>query len=287
MQNTKAFLQRHAVTTYFFLVLLISWGSFLILVGPKLLRGEIESAGDAFTLFPIIVIGVCLVGTALTGFFAGREGLRDLFSRMGRWRVGIRWYAVALLTIPVLILIVLFAMSRLISPVFTPKIFPLGLLFGLVPGFLEEFGWMGFAYPRMQMQRSPLVAALLLGVLWGLWHGPVVDYLGAAAPHGVYWAPFFLAFVAIVTAVRVLIVWIYSNTGSILLAQLMHVSLTATLVILDPVHVSPAQETLWYAILAAALWIVVAVVARAYGKDLVRQPRSSPGAITPASCRGS
>lgn len=57
-----------------------------------------------------------------------------------------------------------------------------------------------------------------LGVVWGLWHAPVVDYLGAAAPHGVYWVPFFLTFVAMVMAVRVLIGWIYSNTGSILLA---------------------------------------------------------------------
>jgi uncharacterized protein len=92
-------------------------------------------------------------------------------------------------------------------------------------------------------------------------------------PHGVYWVPFFLTFVAIVTALRVLIVWIYSNTGSILLAQLMHVSLTASLAVLDPAQVSPAQETLWYAVYAAVLWVVVAVVALMYGKHLMRWVR--------------
>lgn len=111
-----------------------------------------------------------------------------------------------------------------------------------------------------------------LGVVWGLWHAPVVDYLGAAAPHGLYWVPFFLTFVAMVMAVRVLLGWIYSNTGSILLAQLMHASLTVSLATFDPVGVSPAQETLWYAVYAAVLWIVVAVVVMRYGQRLVRQP---------------
>lgn len=240
----KAFIQRHPLATYFGLVLLISYGSFVLVVGPKLLRGGAEQPTDAFLLFPIIVVGVCLVGITLTGITGGRPALRDLFARVGRWQVGAQWYAVAVLTPSVLLLAVLFLFRTLVSPVFTPKIFPLGIVFGLVPGFLEEFGWMGFAYPKMRLQRSALSAGLLLGIVWGLWHAPVVDYLGAAAPHGVYWVPFFLTFIAIVMAVRVLIVWIYSNTGSVLLAQLMHASLTVSLATFDPVGVSPAQETL-------------------------------------------
>ena len=122
----------------------------------------------------------------------------------------------------------------------------------------------------MRLKRSALSAGLWLGVLWGLWHAPVVDYLGAAAPHGAYWLPFFLAFIAILTAMRVLIVWVYSNTNSVLLAQLMHASSTGFLVILGPAHVSPAQEVLWYAVYAVVLWMVVALVIARYGKGLVR-----------------
>ena len=131
---------------------------------------------------------------------------------------------------------------------------------------------MGYAFPKMQSKYTALPASLLLGVLWGLWHAPVVDYLGAAAPHGLYWLPFFLVFIAIVMAIRVLIVWVYSNTSSVLLAQFMHASSTAFLVILGPVSLSPAQETLWYAVYAAALWIVVALVIARYGERLTRQP---------------
>src|SRR5947209_4077502 len=105
--NVKAFIQRHPIATYFGLAFLLSYGSFLVVVGPKLLRGEAMQSTDALLLFPVIVVGVCLVGIALTSIVDGRSGLRDLFSRMGRWRVDVRWYAVVLLTPPVLILAVL------------------------------------------------------------------------------------------------------------------------------------------------------------------------------------
>lgn len=276
----KAFIQRHPVVTYFSLVLLFSYESFLLVVGPRFLRGESAQPADTeFILFPIIVLSVCLVGLALTGLLDGKAGLRNLFSRLGRLRVDVRWYAVSLLLPPVLILVVLLTFQTLVSSVFAPKFFAIGILFGL-PAILEEIGWMGYAYPKMRMKQSPLAASILLGVLWGLWHAPVVDYLGAAVPHGAYWLPFFLSFVAIVSAMRVLIVWVYSHTSSLLLAWLMHMSMTAALVTFGPIPVSPAQETLWYSGSAVALWIAVAVVALRYGKDLVR--RSVPAQETKA-----
>ncbi|HEX6483100.1 MAG TPA: CPBP family intramembrane glutamic endopeptidase [Ktedonobacteraceae bacterium] len=270
--HIKRSMQRHPLVTYFGLAYLLSYGGFVVLVGPKLLRGQPMQPTDAFILFPMIVVGVCLAGIALTGITGGARGLRDLFSRIGRWRVGTRWYAVALLTAPVLILVVLLIFRSLISPVFAPNLLLLGIPFGLLPGLFEEVGWTGYAFPRMWVKRSPLSASLFLGVLWGLWHAPVVDYLGAATPHGVYWAPFFLAFIAILTAMRVLIAWVYSNTNSVLLAQLMHASSTGFLIILSPSHVSPGQETLWYAVYATVLWLVVALIVMRYGTNLVRRP---------------
>ncbi len=66
----------------------------------------------------------------------------------------------------------------------------------------------------------------------------------------------------------VLIAWIYSQTKSVLLAQLLHASSTGALVIFSPPRVAAAQESLWYAVHAAALWLGVAVIATTYGKDL-------------------
>jgi hypothetical protein len=73
------------------------------------------------------------------------------------------------------------------------------------------------------------------------------------------------------TAMRVLIGWIYTNTKSVVLAQLMHASSTGSLVIFSPGGVTAGQETMWYAVYAVALWLVVGMVAALYGKRLTWQ----------------
>ena len=72
-----------------------------------------------------------------------------LLSRMGRWRVSIRWYGVALLTAPVLVLAVLLTLTALVSPVFAPSFSARGIVIGLAAGFFEEIGWTGFALPKL------------------------------------------------------------------------------------------------------------------------------------------
>lgn len=269
--NIKAFIQRHPVTIYFAIAFLLSYGGFLVLDAPKLLRGETLQPLDALLLFPLIVIGVGLAGLILTRIVHGKSGLRNLFSRIRTWRVGAQWYALALFIPPVLFLLVLLALSALVSKDYMPHVAPFGLLFGLVAGFFEEIGWTGFAFPKMQAKWGALPASLILGLLWGLWHAPVADYLGGAAPHGAYWLPFFLAFVVLVMALRVLICWIYSNTRSVLLAMLLHASNTGCLAMLAPLHIAPAQEVLSYSIYAAVLWLVVALVVVRFGKHLTRR----------------
>jgi membrane protease YdiL (CAAX protease family) len=172
---------------------------------------------------------------------------------------------------PVLVLSVLLFMQHFISPAYAPNRFLIGILFGLPAGFLEEIGWMGFAFPKMRLPHTGLAAAIVLGLLWSLWHLPVINFLGTATPHGAYWLHFFLAFAVAMTAMRVLICWIYTNTRSVLLAQFMHVSSTGSLVIFSPPGVTALQEATWYLIYGAALWLVVALIATLYGKRLMTE----------------
>jgi uncharacterized protein len=119
------------------------------------------------------------------------------------------------------------------------------------------------------MHRHPnaLAAAIVLGLLWGAWHLPVVDYLGTATPHGAFWLRFF-AFTAAMTAIRVLIAWIYINTKSVLLSQLMPMSSTGALVIFSPARATAAAESEWYWVYAMALWLTVGIIVPKYGKCL-------------------
>jgi membrane protease YdiL (CAAX protease family) len=146
----------------------------------------------------------------------------------------------------------------------------MGVLFAVPAGFLEEIGWTGFAFPKLRLQMNALGAGVVVGLLWSVWHLPVIDYLGTATPHGAYWLPFFVTFSAAMTAMRVLISWIYVNTRSVLLAQLMHVSSTGSLVIFSPPGVTAGQEVMWYGVYAIMLGLAVAIVVKVFGRRLTR-----------------
>ncbi len=260
-------LARHAVPVYFVMTFAISWGSAFVVVVPHLLRHESVPKFSGLMMFPAMLLGPCLAGIGLTYLIDGRSGLRELSSRIFSLRLRKRWLW-ALLLPPSMILLVLLCLRAFVSPVYAPNFFALGIGFGLPAGIFEEIGWMGFAFPRMRWPDSTLGRAVLLGVLWSAWHIPVIDYLGTATPHGSYWLQYFLAFAAAMTAMRVLIAWVYSNTRSVLLAQFLHACSTGSLVFLSPFRVSAAQEAFWYAVYAGVLWAVVAIVAGKYGDEL-------------------
>jgi uncharacterized protein len=265
--DREALTRRYPVVAYFALTFLISWTGALVVAAPHLIRDEALPKMTGILMFPVMLLGPSLAGIVLTRIVNGKSGLRVLFSQMCRVRVPLGWYT-ALLLPPVLILTVLLFLQRFASPVYAPNRFFVGILFGIPAGFLEEIGWMGYAFPKMRSQSNGLVPSIILGLLWALWHLPVINYLGTATPHGVYWLPFFLAFSFAMTAMRVLIAWIYTNTKSVFMAQLMHVSSTGSLVLFSAARVTPAQEAMWYTLYGTVLWLVVGIVVKTLGRRL-------------------
>ena len=272
------FTRRRPLACYFSLVYLLSAVA-LVVIGLPNLDGTASRSMLPLVVFPVMVAGVGLTGIALTAVTGGRAGLRELAARFRR-PIARRWLAVLLIP-PAGILAVLGGLSLGVSSQFTPQFFIFGIAAGVVAGFCEEIGWTGFAYPQMRARFGWLPAALLLGVLWGLWHLPVVDSLGAASPHGSYWPEFFAAFIAVLIAIRVLIAWTYEHTGSLRMAQLLHASSTGFLVILSAPRVTPAQEALWYIIYAGLLWaIVITVISlqRKLSSPIEARPTAHPAA---------
>jgi membrane protease YdiL (CAAX protease family) len=289
MKTIRAFIKRHPVLSYYALVFAISWGGILLGVGlgPGGIPATKEQVG---ALMPFMLLalfaGPSVAGLVMTGLVYGREGFRHLLTRMTRWRVGARWYALALLTAPLLVTATLLALS-LISPEFLPSIFTsddkvrlllFGIGWGLVGGgLLEELGWTGFAVPTLLRQRHGVLATgLFVGVLWGLWHFLITFWASGTSSGALSLAGFLpavLFYVGSLSAYRVLMVWVYDRTGeSMFVAMLMHASFSASMLIQQPLGLALVPGLAWNLVLAAALWVVVGAVALTQGGHLSRQP---------------
>jgi len=207
-----------AIWLFFGATLAISWS---LQVPAALSRLGLLST-PVSSLMPLVGLGI--FGPTLGAVIAtlaepGSGGPRALFGRLGQWRVGPVWYAIAL-AMPPVILAAGMAAYTLATGRDEPWVyFPSGperiAAFFVVP-FAEEIGWRGFALPRLQRRMGPLPAALLLGTVWAVWHVPML--LIQDTPHGLL--PLMLAYFV---AGSVAFSWIFNHTGgSLLLMVIAH-----------------------------------------------------------------
>ena len=166
-------------------------------------------------------IGPALAAVIVSQVAHGKTGVRDLLKGLIRWRVGPVWYIVAVLG-PVVLFTAAQVITKLLGLTET-IIVPQGNLsfYAFAVNFLantcEEIGWRGFALPRLQKQYSALLATLIVGTLWGLWHLPLVFFVGN--PMSKY--PFI--WLISIVADAFIYTWLYNSTkGSILLVALFH-----------------------------------------------------------------
>jgi uncharacterized protein len=269
----RSFVRSRPVLAYFALTGTISWGGALLLIPVLFGRMPVPAEeADRLFIYPLLitVAGPPLAALLLTGLVDGRNGLRDLRSRLGAWRVGARWYALASLAAPLAVIAVLLPLS-LLSPDFLPAIAttdaPIGLLLvglaaGVAAGVPEEVGWTGYAVPRLRARHGVLTAGLLLGMVWGVWHIPVY-VLGSGTPAGtIDWGallPDVVFFVAVLPVFRVLMIWVHDRTHSVPVAMIMHGSLSATAPLILAPGVTGTSLAVFYLALAALMGAVVAV----------------------------
>lgn len=257
----KSLIHRHPLFSYFVLAFTITWGSIFTLLAVKGFEFTAIGMNEVMLMFLFMLLGPSVSGLVMTGLSEGRQGYRDLWQRQTLWRVGLRWYAIAMLTVPLLLLVILSLLRLIVSPSFAPGFEIIGLVIGLMAGGLEEIGWTGFATPRLLKKYNPFGAGLILGLLWALWH-MLADYSGNISIMGVtnwlLWAVMF--WVLPLSAYRILMTWVYSRTQSLFVAQLMHASYTGWLMTLSP-SITFSESPLWQIVFTACLWGLVGIVA--------------------------
>lgn len=174
----------------------------------------------------------------------GLEGIKILFQQLKYWKFAPQWYFSAILIFPATMLAVLFALSSFSAsfvPVLALNIFAFGALFS---SLWEEIGWTGFATPVMLQKFSPLKVGLLLGFLHAMWHLPASIY-GAGAFHGnLFISNFLIASVGIV-GLRIVTIWIYTRTRSLVLGWLTHASFTGGQLLLVSLDLTAGETVVW------------------------------------------
>ena len=231
-------IRAHPLPAFFALAYGVSWAILLVLYGAM----GVPAAAVIFvqTLGPTIAARIVL--TAIGGDPAYRA-----MRRGGRlWRVGVRWYAIAVLGLPAACLGAVAVLPggadalRSAGPVAMASTFVFYLVFGFFSGPLfEEPGWRGFALPRLEQARGPLVGTLILGVLWGAWHLPQFLVPEWAAQNGGADAGTIAAFLVLVMVLSPLLTWVYNRTGSLWMAMVTHAGINASLSIMPATSVAP------------------------------------------------
>ena len=227
---------------------------------------------------PVLILmgyGPTLAALIVTGAVDGRSGIRALLRRLLIWRVGLQWYAVALLLNAGIILAALglYLLTGGTAPSL-PELGP-GLLVNIVLTFLvvglingEEMGWRGFALPRLQARWSALVSSLVLGTVWAFFHLPIFFNQGPSQAGGQSGMPFPGFWLSIIAA-SILFTWLFNNTqGSILMAWMLHASMNTWSEILP----FPTDGPFFW-ILVGVQCLVAAVVVVVFGaRRLSHQP---------------
>jgi uncharacterized protein len=198
---------------------------FLIVFGLSIPLWAIETMIDVkrlpldFSITDVLAAFTPLIAASILVYKEeGRMGINKLFKRILDFsRITQKIWYTPIILLPFLMYLLIYITIYLIG---LPLAINFNIPFISIPFFfslfflgatVEEIGYMGYAIDPMQEQFGALSASILLGIPWAIWHYPSIIQQG----HNLTW----IAWGTLGTiAVRVLIVWIYNNTGKSLFA---------------------------------------------------------------------
>ena len=259
--RTRALVARRPIVAFLILTYVLGWaiqiGAFQLGLPamPSLLAGA--------------VLGLLMPAVLVTAAVSGRAGVRDLLRRCLRWRVGARWYLVAVLSIlvtSVLVASLFLSAAPLVAlvqkwPLFFTAFLPELLMAFVLIQLSEETAWTGFMQDSLQGTHGPLLASILVAPAFSGWH-LMANVLEAGQ---ISVEPFAKLAAQIVLSVffRVVILWLYNGAGrSVLIVALFHSAFNSATGSGDMEYTSqlipgPLSQLTPVAILALAAIVVV------------------------------
>jgi membrane protease YdiL (CAAX protease family) len=207
--------------------------------------------------YALLLVGLGAWGPTMAACIvaARRHRVRGVF---GPWRTNLVWILVAPF-VPLAVQLVATLVEVLLGghpaqwfyPPARPEHFAALVMFS----FGEEFGWRGFAYPRIAERYGPVVGSLLLGAVWGLWHAGMV--FAPDPPHAYGWQTLAI-FVPTLALWSVVIAWFLERSNrSVAVAIGLHMGAH-----IDNVSRAPESEVRLRILRFVVLAVVAALAAR-------------------------
>ena len=236
---------------FFSMTFLIAWGILgLYMFTPDMMVRLFGNLTGEHPFFYVAVYAPAIAALTLVLYRHGFAGVRRFLSRLSLWRTSLHWYFLMIVVVPLVFYVsALFKEGEYgtLFPFASVQAYLLALLLMAVKGPVEELGWRGLALPLLQRRMAPIWAALVLGVIWALWHFPA--FLLSGTPQSAWSVtPFFVGTVALSIIVTPLF---NSSRGSILLPALFHLQL------INPLwpDAQPYDTWLFVVVAAVVVWL--------------------------------
>jgi len=230
-----------------------------------------QSSVISFLIFRLGVYGPIISSFVITYYYFKSEGLKNLWKRIIKWNVEIKWYLYMLL-IPILINLAVVLIGIIIGIPFDSffkselpiSIILIYFLYQIFTSGMEEPGWRGFLLEKLQKIYSAEKSSWILGLLWAVWHYPYLLFLYSKLD--LISIIFSIAgFTMAIIGQTFIITWFYNNTKSIFITILLHAWLnTSTTYILGNITiVNPVMGV----IPALVTWGIVFILLKRYGGE--------------------
>jgi CAAX protease family protein len=219
----SSFVRKYPAPSLLILAMILGWGP-IAAVSAGLLPAAASQLG---------ALSAGLAGIILAAVEGRKGGLRELLGRILIWRVGVQWWAFALLGTVIPAVAGLYFFHLMGGPtVEWGGLKPLSslvlsiIILTVLAGLGEEFGWRGFAMPRLQAHHSALGSSLIVGLIWGIWHIALFFTPGTVQSEWRSQAGLIIPVVGYTVfcmAWAIQYTWVFNNTkGSVLLAAVVH-----------------------------------------------------------------
>lgn len=274
MKPIISFVKRQPLIAFFILAFGLTWGG-----GWAADTFYTGSTVSGVMVLPFLLLSPgpllgALIVTAVTG---GKAGVIALLRKFLIWRVGWRWYAIALLLTPAMFLVAIYVNVWLGAPnpgvallAAAPGIFlafALRLINPLDGPMKEELGWRGFALPYLQERYSTPVAYLILIAMVVVWHLPLV-WMGNMPAIALFGT----------ASATILYGWIFNNTkGSVLMTLIAHA--TDGLVTTGILGWTGVDSSRYFTLLIAVWCATAMIVVFRYGSTMGRKPPVKAGPV--------